>query len=828
MKDRNCKIFKFGGSSLADTQCFVRVSKIILDNYYKEPNLRHVIVVSALGGFTDLLIDIAEKCNANNLYDSKEYKAINHRLTALVEDLLEDSVAREFLELFSNDINSIVKLLNDDLIINNDDTDIEKVIAGFGELWSAKILSLYIAKLLDSDDEVEFIDSRSIIYVQSSDLGAIVDWKKSNECYKKVVTKSQANILIITGFIASNEREQPTNLGRNGSDYSAAIFASLFGAQALVIWTDVDGVMSADPNKVPDAQVVSNLSYNEAMELAYFGAKVIHPKTLNPLMEQKIPVFIRNTFNPEFVGSKISAEKSINSNIKGITVIDSIALINLEGTGMIGVPGTADKLFVALKDENISVTLISQASSEHSICIAVDEHVSDIAKNVIENAFEAELNAGLISKIEATKGQSIIAVVGDEMTGQSGVAGQFFGTLGQAKINVRAIAQGSSERNISAVIESKDALRALNRVHAGFFNNKTSLTIGLIGPGLVGSELLDQINSHLFKNAADLGVSIYLKAIVKSKLMLLDKTSIDLERWSEILQDEAIDIDLDIFESHLIEHSNNSSILIIDCTSNDTIAKKYAQWLSLGINVITPNKKGLSGDLNYYKSLKDTSEKNNSFCFYETTVAAGLPVINTINSLVATGDKIHSIEGILSGTLAYLFNVFDGSKPFSRIVVEAKESGYTEPDPRDDLGGMDVARKLTILAREAGRDLDLSDFSIESLVPDELIDLSIHEFLEKLKDYDSVMQNRYKNAKNNNLTLRYVASIDLDSNIFIGLKEFPLDHPFSNIQLTDNIIKIQSDRYADNPLIIQGPGAGPGVTAAGISADIINLIKLIK
>jgi aspartokinase/homoserine dehydrogenase 1 len=469
MKDRNCKIFKFGGSSLADTQCFVRVSKIILDNYYKEPNLRHVIVVSALGGFTDLLIDIAEQCNANNLYDSKEYKAINYRLTALVEDLLEDSVAREFLELFSNDINSIVKLLNDDLIINNDDTDIEKVIAGFGELWSAKILSLYIAKLLDSDDEVEFIDSRSIIYVKSSDLGAIVDWKKSNECYKKVVTKSQANILIITGFIASNEREQPTNLGRNGSDYSAAIFASLFGAQALVIWTDVDGVMSADPNKVPDAQVVSNLSYNEAMELAYFGAKVIHPKTLNPLMEQKIPVFIRNTFNPEFVGSKISAEKLINSNIKGITVIDSIALINLEGTGMIGVPGTADKLFVALKDENISVTLISQASSEHSICIAVDEHVSDIAKNVIENAFEAELNAGLISKIEATKGQSIIAVVGDEMTGQSGVAGQFFGTLGQAKINVRAIAQGSSERNISAVIESKDALRALNRVHAGFF-----------------------------------------------------------------------------------------------------------------------------------------------------------------------------------------------------------------------------------------------------------------------------------------------------------------------------------------------------------------------
>ena len=825
MKDRNWKIFKFGGSSLADTQCFVSVSKIILDCYYKDPASRHAIVVSALGGVTDLLIDIASNCNASNLHESKQYQTINHRISTLVDNLLEQSVAKEFLESFSSDVNSISKLLAEKSTCDN---STDQVIAGFGELWSAKILSLYIAKLLDYDKEVEFIDSRKVIYLKSSDLGDVIDWKKSNDCYKKVVAATQANIFIITGFIASNERGLPTNLGRNGSDYSAAIFASLFEAQELVIWTDVDGVMSADPSKVNDAKVVSNLSYNEAMELAYFGAKVIHPKTLSPLMKQKIPVFIRNTFNPEAVGSKISAEKSAGSNIKCITVLDSMALINLEGTGMIGVPGTADKLFVALKNENISVTLISQASSEHSICIAVDEGVSNVAKKVIESAFESELKAGLITKIEATKGQSIIAVVGDEMTGQSGVAGQFFSTLGRAGINIRAIAQGSSERNISAVIESKDALQALNKVHAGFFNRQPSLTIGLIGPGLVGGELLDQINSQLLVNAAELGVNIHLKAIVKSKYMLLDNASIDLAKWRETMQVEAIGIDLDAFEAHLMGHSSNGHTLIIDCTSNNSIAKKYTRWLGLGINVITPNKKAFSDDLSYYETLKDTSVKNKSYCFYETTVAAGLPVINTINSLVATGDKIHSIEGILSGTLAYLFNVFDGSKPFSRIVIEAKENGYTEPDPRDDLGGMDVARKLTILAREAGRSLEISDFAIESLVPDDLIDVKIDEFLEKLKEYDSVMQDRYETAKNNNLTLRYIASIDIDNNIFIGLKEFPIDHPFSNIQLTDNIIKIQSDRYADNPLIIQGPGAGPGVTAAGISADIINLIKLIK
>jgi len=825
MNELNWKVFKFGGTSLADTQCFVRVSKIILDCYYQEPALRHAIIVSALGGVTDLLTNISRNCNASNLLTSKEYHSINQRMSDLASDLLDQSVAEKFLAELSSDFDAISKLLDPDS--TQDDCHEGKVITGFGELWSARILSLYIEKLLDNKDAVHCIDSRKIIHLHSSELGEVVDWQKSSDCCKELIKPLNSNLLIITGFIASNESGFPTNLGRNGSDYSAAIFASLLEAQELIIWTDVDGVMSADPRKVDDAKVVSNLSYNEAMELAYFGAKVIHPKTLSPIMKQEIPMFIRNTFNPHADGSKISAETSFDKNIKGITVIDAMALINLEGTGLIGVPGTADKLFVSLKNEDISVTLISQASSEHSICIAVNEVVSDRAKEVIEGAFKDELAAGLITKIEITKGQSIIAVVGDKMAGQAGIAGQFFGILGQSNINIRAIAQGSSERNISAVIDSKNSLQALKKVHAVFFSNERTLTIGLIGPGLVGGELLDQINTHILSNANTLGINVQIKAIAKSKYMLLDKSFIDLNDWRERLNKDAVAFDLDVFEAHL-KNNSNDEILIIDCTSNEVIADKYTDWLRQKINVITPNKKGLSGDLNYYKDIKKAALKNKSYCFYETTVAAGLPVINTIQSMVETGDRIQSIEGIFSGTLAYLFNVFDGSKPFSRIVLEAKESGYTEPDPRDDLNGMDVARKLTILARESGRDLELSDLSIESLVPDALIDLSIDQFQEKLKDYDSEIQARYLNAKDNNLTLRYVASIDQNNDIFIGLKEFPLDHPFSNIQLTDNIVKIQSDRYADNPLIVQGPGAGAGVTAAGISADIINLIKLIK
>ncbi len=825
MDKSSWKVFKFGGSSLADTECFVRVSRIILDSYYANPDVRHGIVVSAMGGVTDLLIRISENYGSSSLSKSKEYKTINNRLSSIANDLLEKKDAEVFQEIVAGNFDEIEELLGQSNKGKEESLKISNIIAGFGELWSAKLLTLYISKLLDDVNEVTFIDSRKIIYLKQGLVGEAVDWKKSLKNHKHFESKYKSSIFLITGFIASKENGEPTNLGRNGSDYSAAIFASFFDAKELVIWTDVDGVMSADPKKVKDAKVISNLSYNEAIELAYFGAKVIHPKTLGPLIDKGIPVFIRNTFESEKIGSEISSNNDQNSAIKGITVIDSMALVNIEGTGMMGVPGTADKLFASLKDGEISVALISQASSEHSICIAVPDNLSDLARKLINNAFQNEIDAGLISNVEVKKKQSIIAVVGDNMAGQHGIAGKFFNTLGMAGVNVRAIAQGSSERNISAVVDSIDSEKALNVIHSGFFRTDRVLTIGVIGIGVVGGELLNQIKQNAEKISDQFNCDVHIKAIGASKNMLLSDDPIDLNDWSKKMNSCNTEFNLNDFVGHINQFHKNGHTAIIDCTSSEIISNNYQNWIESRINIITPNKKALSAKQEYYDNIKAASKLTGIHCLYETTVAAGLPVIASVRNLVETGDVIHSIEGIFSGTLAYLFNVYDGLKPFSQIIREAKENGYTEPDPRDDLTGIDVARKLTIIGREAGRKIEMKNFEIESLVPEELTDIDADQFLDKIEEYDSDMQEKFNRAKANSMSLRYVASLDKDENVFIGLKEYPQDHGFCNIQLTDNIIQIQSKRYSSNPIIIQGPGAGPEVTAAGIFADIVNLIK---
>ena len=825
MDKSSWKVFKFGGSSLADTECFVRVSRIILDSYYANPSMRHGIVVSAMGGVTDHLIHISRNYGSSLVSKSKEYKTINNRLISIANDLLEKKDAEEFQALVTTSFHEIAEMLDQSSKDKKKSLQISNIIAGFGELWSARLLTLYMSKLLDDANEVAFVDSRKIIYLKESFIGETVDWERSTKNHKQFVNKFKSSIFLITGFIASKENGEATNLGRNGSDYSAAIFASLFNAKELVIWTDVDGVMSADPNKVQEAKVISNLSYNEAIELAYFGAKVIHPKTLGPLIDKGIPVFIRNTFEPDKTGSEISLNNGQSSAIKGITVIDSMALVNVEGTGMMGVPGTADKLFASLKDGDISVTLISQASSEHSICIAVPDDLSDLASKLINNAFQNEIDAGLISNVEVKKKQSIIAVVGDKMAGQHGIAGKFFNTLGMAGINVRAIAQGSSERNISAVVDSRDSDKALNVVHSGFFHGKRVFSIGVIGIGVVGGELLDQVQQNVKKISDKFNCDLDIKAIGSSKNMLLSDQPIDLNDWRRKMNGCDTKFNLDDFVQHIKRFSKNGHTLIIDCTSSEMVSSNYKNWIEESINIITPNKKALSAKQEYYDSIKTASMHTGSHCLYETTVAAGLPVIASVKSLIETGDIIYSIEGLFSGTLAYLFNVYDGLKPFSQIVREAKENGYTEPDPRDDLTGIDVARKLTILGREAGRKIEMKNFEIESLVPEKLVNIDADQFLEKLQEYDSDMQKRYDRAKANSMSLRYVASLDKDNNVFIGLKEYPYDHGFCNIRLTDNIVQIQSKRYSNNPIIIQGPGAGPEVTAAGIFADIVNLIK---
>jgi aspartokinase/homoserine dehydrogenase 1 len=610
-------------------------------------------------------------------------------------------------------------------------------------------------------------------------------------------------------------------LGRNGSDFSGSIFGALLDAIEIIIWTDVDGVLSADPRLVPNAQVIDQLSYNEAMELAYFGAKVIHPQTMAPAITRDIPIFIRNTFAPQKRGTLICGNPVSALIVKGITSIDPVALVNLEGAGMIGVPGTAHRLFGALRDAGISVILISQGSSEHSICFAIPEAQAVRAEEAVRRAFDAELRDGQIQHVEIALGMSILAVVGDGMAGAHGVAAKVFNSLGDAAISVRAIAQGASERNISVVVDGKGAARALRAVHAAFYLSPNTLSIGLIGPGTVGRVLLAQIATQI-ERLRELNLDLRVRGIASSKRMLLEENSVDLSRWSERMAEAGEALNLEKFINH-VQADYVPHTVVIDCTASAAVADQYRDWLARGIHIVTPNKKANSGTLPYYRALQEAKRDAGTHYLYEATVGAGLPIIQTLRDLRGTGDDVTQIEGIFSGTLAYLFNVFDGSESFSSIVRAARAKGYTEPDPRDDLSGVDVARKLIILGREMGLTLEIADVQVEGLVPEALTKCSVDEFMARLPESDAAMAAALADARAKNQVLRYVGRIDAAGKATVGLMRLEAKHAFANIALTDNVVRFATRRYCDNPLIVQGPGAGPEVTAAGVFSDLLRL-----
>jgi aspartokinase/homoserine dehydrogenase 1 len=820
--DSRWKIHKFGGSSLGDAACFRRVAGILL----KIDDERIGVVVSAMGGMTDALLRLVTLAERDDEAFGDELNAIGERYADTARDLIDGGLLVSVLDAWSGDADDLRDVLKAVALVRSAAQRSRDVVAGYGEIWSARLL----AALLQQESPRRggrWIDARRVITVASTELGPAVQWSRSQGNFDEVVGAGDNGIAVITGFIASDEDGLQTTLGRNGSDFSAAIFAALSKASELTIWTDVDGVMSADPNRVPEARVIEQLTYNEAMELAYFGAKVIHPQTLGPAVDNGIPVVIRNSFNPAHPGSRIEAVPAHMDPIKGITAIGGMALVNLEGAGMIGVPGTADRLFAALKEAGVSVTLISQASSEHSICIAVPQDVAQRARHVIRDAFAVELVSGQIQSVDVTDAQSIVAVVGDGMAGRPGVAGRFLGTLGRAGINIRAIAQGSSERNISAVVDSDESTRALRAAHSGFYLSSKTISIGLIGAGNVGATLLDQISGQAERLVSDFNLDLRVRGIARSRAMLLGDRRIDLDGWQQDFEQRAIDLDLEAFEKH-INSDHLPHAVIIDCTAEQSIADRYAGWLDRGVHVITPNKKAGSGPLAEFEVLQRLGKHGGSHFFYETTVGAALPIISTLQDLIATGDRIHSVQGIFSGTLAYLFNVYDGDTPFSEIVRTARDSGYTEPDPRDDLSGMDVARKLTILSRELGHGLELGDFPVQSLVPEALQDCSIEEFLDGMSAYDDDMKAVFEKAQKAGQRLRYVGRLDEEGHAAVGLESVADDHPFSNIALTDNIVQFQTDRYSANPLVVQGPGAGPEVTAAGVFSDLLRLAKYVS
>ncbi len=826
MANENWLVHKFGGTSVADADCFRRVADILL----AEKAARQAVVVSAMSKMTDALLSLvagAEKSSAS-IGPALETLATRYRSTAAT--LLSPTAAAGVLSAFDTDLGDARDVLHAISLVRSAADRSRDLIAGYGELWSSRLLAAYLGERCRQagvDRPVRWVDARQIIVIEHGELGPAVQWTESRERASRILGDMTCGIAVITGFIASERNGLYTTLGRNGSDFSASIFGALLDAGEIIIWTDVDGVLSADPNRVPEAAIIRELSYNEAMELAYFGAKVIHPQTMAPAVMRSIPIFIKNTFNPTAPGSRVGPGGGASvDQIKGVTSVDNVALVNLEGTGMIGVPGTADRLFGALRSAGISVILISQASSEHSICFAVPARHAAQVEQVVRQAFVLELQQGQIQSVDVQDDCSIIAVVGDGMAGLPGVAAKFFGTLGNAGINVRAIAQGSSERNISAVIDKRDATRALRATHSGFYLSAKTISIGLVGPGNVGANLLDQIGAEADRLRREFGVDLRVRAIVTSREMHLAERAIDLADWRKLLGERMQPLDWAAFARH-VKADHLPHACVVDCSASQDVANRYLGWLSAGIHVVTPNKKAHSGPLAAYDQLQAACRHHHTCFLYETTVGAALPVIGTLRDLTQTGDEIVSIEGILSGTLAYLFNVFDGERPFSTIVREAREKGYTEPDPRDDLSGLDFARKLIILGREMGMRLELGDVRVESLVPAGLEELPVDRFLERLSGFDAAMLERWRAAHDAGKVLRYVGRLNRHDGATVRLEALGRDHPFAHMNLTDNIVRYESARYSANPLVIQGPGAGPAVTAAGVFADLLRLASYL-
>jgi aspartokinase/homoserine dehydrogenase 1 len=816
-------VHKFGGTSLGDADCFRRVADILLD----EPVARQAVVVSAMAKTTDALLGLVASAEQSAPDVASRIEAIAARYRATVAALLRQKAGAEnVLKSFTADLADVRDVLHAITLVRQAGERSRDLVAGYGELWSSRLLAAYLTERGQSSPgspPVHWVDARELIVIERGEMGPAVQWEESRANARRIFTDATRGIAVVTGFIASERNGLPTTLGRNGSDFSASIVGALLDATKITIWTDVDGVMSADPNRVPEAAIISALSYSEAMELAYFGAKVIHPQTMSPAVQRSIPIWIRNTFNTAAPGSLIGPASDPRQPIKGVTAVDDVALLNIEGAGMIGVPGTADRLFGALREANISVILISQASSEHSICIGIPGRMAADAERVVQRAFAVELKQGLVQSVTVKNPCSVIAVVGDGMAGMPGVAGRFLGTLGSAGINVMAIAQGSSERNISAVIARQDSVRALRAVHSGFYLSAETISIGIIGPGNVGQVLLKQMSTEIPRLKSQFNLDLRVRAIAGSSRMLLSDRAINLATWRDDFDKHAEPLDWGRFTNHVhAEHLPHA--VVVDCSASEDVAARYVEWLGGGVHVVTPNKKAPSGPLTTYDQLHEVRRQHNTRFLYETTVGAALPIIGTLRDLRETGDEIRSIEGIFSGTLAYLFNVFDGTRPFSTIVREARDAGYTEPDPRDDLSGLDVARKLIILSREMGMRLEMKDIVVESLIPAGLESGSPEDFLKALPAHDDAMATRWSKADAAGQVLRYVGRLDRQSvTATVRLEALPRAHAFAHINLTDNIVRYASARYSENPLVVQGPGAGPAVTAAGVFADILRL-----